>query len=176
MFFLSKTKNIVYVSLLVSLGIVFHYFEGLVINLPMMPGAKIGLANVVTLITLMFFGFGPGLWVSVLRSVAGGVILGTFPGVGFFMGVVGAVTSCIVMAVFIRSNFKLFSLIGISILGAITHNISQLAVFYSVVQHSGVFFYAPYLILFGTGSGFLVGWLSIGVSNGVKRWGLTVGQ
>src|SRR5512145_1627684 len=54
------------------------------IPLPL-PGVKPGLANIVTLIVLARYGWGTAAWVSGLRVIAGGLVLGQFLSPGFFM-------------------------------------------------------------------------------------------
>jgi len=61
-----KTRRLIYLSLLVSFGIVLHIVEAF-IPLPIyIPGAKLGLANIITLLVLVLYGFKDGLIVSIL--------------------------------------------------------------------------------------------------------------
>jgi len=48
-----------------------------------LPGVKPGLANIVTLVVLARYGWGAAAWVSGLRVVAGGLLLGQFLAPGF---------------------------------------------------------------------------------------------
>ena len=69
-------------SLIVALGVVLHRLE-ILIPLPS-PWIKLGLANVMTLVTLIFFGLRDALTVTLLRIMLGSIIGGTFLSPTFF--------------------------------------------------------------------------------------------
>ncbi len=69
-------------SLIVALGVVLHRLE-ILIPLPS-PWIKLGLANVMTLVTLIFFGLRDAVTVTLLRIMLGSIIGGTFLSPTFF--------------------------------------------------------------------------------------------
>jgi heptaprenyl diphosphate synthase len=166
---LDATRKTTYLSLLISLGVVLHVMENWFGVFSVIPGGKLGLANVVALVALTQFGAREGLWVTVFRSLIGGLLAGTFPGVGFLMGFLGAVAGVVAMALLVKWRSKTFSLIGISIMGAMTNNLAQLLVFYLVVGHLSIFVYLPYLILFAVFAGLVVGLLALMVQGALQK-------
>src|SRR5690554_6355161 len=66
---MSKVKKLVYLSLIISLALVILYFESFIPRLA--PGAKLGLANIMALVTLSLFGFKEALVVTLIRSPLG---------------------------------------------------------------------------------------------------------
>jgi len=69
-------------SLIVALGMVLHRLE-ILIPLPS-PWIKLGLANVMTLVTLVFFGLRDAVTVTLLRIMLGSIVGGTFLSPTFF--------------------------------------------------------------------------------------------
>ena len=81
-------------SLIVALGVVLHRLE-ILIPLPS-PWIKLGLANVMTLVTLIFFGLRDAVTVTLLRIMLGSIVGGTFLSSTFFLSLSGGVTSVLV--------------------------------------------------------------------------------
>ncbi|MGL4994563.1 MAG: Gx transporter family protein, partial [Deefgea sp.] len=57
------------------------------------PGFKPGLANIVTLIALQRIGWTAAVWVSLLRILGAGLVLGGFFSPGFVMSLGGGIVS-----------------------------------------------------------------------------------
>ena len=74
--------RITILSLIVALGVVLHRL-GILIPLPS-PWIKLGLANVMTLVTLIFFGLRDALTAILLRIMLGSIVGGTFLSLTFF--------------------------------------------------------------------------------------------
>ena len=74
--------RITILSLIVALGVVLHRLE-ILIPLPS-PWIKLGLANVMTLVTLIFFGLRDALTAILLRIMLGSIVGGTFLSLTFF--------------------------------------------------------------------------------------------
>lgn len=145
-------------ALLIAVGAVLHWLEATVPAPIPVPGAKLGLANIVTLYAIVVWGFSGGLYVAAGRSVLGSLIGGTFGTVGFAMSFFGAVVSAAVMWLM----FKLpVGPLGVSIVGALAHNMTQLTVFALITRYAGVFFYTPYLVLLALPAGLTTGLIAI---------------
>jgi len=154
----SGTRRLVFLALLVAMGTALHLVEGvLLIPLPI-PGVKLGLANIITLLTLYLYGFRDGLTVALMRVVLGSLITGMFLSPGFLLGLSGAVCSTLVMAALLRQT-NCFSMIGISLAGAAGHNIGQLLAACLLLQSSAIVYYLPILLLAGIPTGFITGYL-----------------
>jgi heptaprenyl diphosphate synthase len=151
-----STRRMVFLSLLVALGTVLHVVEGIVLAPLPIPGVKPGLANIVTLFALYLYGVREGMSVAVLRVLVGSLLGGLFLSPGFFLALSGAILSTLVMAFLLRST-TCFSLVGISIAGAVGHNIGQLLAASVILQSRSVFYYLPYLLLAALPTGLFTG-------------------
>ena len=154
-----KTRKMVNISLLITFAVVIHTVETLIpVPLPV-PGAKIGLANIITLVTLCIYDFRSGFTVAVLRSILGSIFAGTFLGLGFFLSFSGAVLSTLAMAVILPLEKRnKISLVSVSIVGAVSHNTAQVV---AVALIMGNFFlivtYLPILLVLALPTGLLTG-------------------
>ena len=73
----SKSRRLAFTALLIALAMVFSYVESL-IPLPVgIPGVKIGLANLVVVVSLYLFGVPYAFAVSLLRIVLTGFLFGS---------------------------------------------------------------------------------------------------
>jgi heptaprenyl diphosphate synthase len=128
------------------------------------PGLRFGLANIVSLIILIQYGFKPALTVTLLRCVVSSFILGTFLSPGFILSFAGGCASISAMGTLslISARFRFFRIspIGLSISGAFIHNMVQIYLAYLMLfNHPGIFFLIPWLafgsVILGGFSGFL---------------------
>ncbi|MDR3589328.1 MAG: Gx transporter family protein [Negativicutes bacterium] len=155
------TRRVVILGLFVAIAGVLHAVEGwLPLPVPV-PGAKLGLANIVSLLAISMYGWRDALVVAVLRVVLGSLLGGTFLGPAFAMSMSGALISAVGMAFAYRYLRPMFSLVGISIIGAVLHNLAQIAVAATLVASPGLFWYLPYLLLFALPTGVATGLTTI---------------
>ncbi|HHU63998.1 MAG TPA: Gx transporter family protein [Clostridiales bacterium] len=151
---MNSTKKFVVLGLLVSQALVLHIIEGFLPIPFIAPGAKLGLANIVTLSTIILLGFKEALIVLVLRSVLGNLLAGTVSSLLFSL--TGGILSTIVMALLYR--FKdTFSIVAISVAGAVFHNIGQLFAAAVIINNFGIFVYLPILLITGVATGVFIG-------------------
>ncbi|MBU0594383.1 MAG: Gx transporter family protein [Pseudomonadota bacterium] len=109
-----------------------------------LPGVKPGLANIITLLVLQRFGWRAAAWVTLLRVVAGSLLLGTFLSPGFFLSFSGALISLIALGVACRLPSSVFGPVTHSIMAAFAHIAAQLCVVYFwLIPHAGVLYLAP---------------------------------
>ena len=128
------------------------------IPLPL-PGVKPGLANIVTLIVLARYGWVAAAWVSGLRVIAGGLLLGQFLSPGFFMSLTGALLSLLVLGLAVRLPRRWFGPVSWSILAAFAHIGGQLLLARLwLIPHNGLFYLVPL---------FSVAALAFGIINGL---------
>jgi len=114
------------------------------IPLPL-PGIKPGLSNIVTLIVLARYGWSVAAWVTGLRVIAGGLLLGQFLSPGFFMSLTGALLSLLVLALAIRLPSTWFGPVSWSILAAFAHIGGQLLLArFWLIPHNGLFYLVPF--------------------------------
>jgi heptaprenyl diphosphate synthase len=140
---LTTTPEDHHVARLAAAAIVLSMIDA-AIPLPL-PGVKPGLANIVTLIVLARYGWATAAWVSVLRVIAGGLLLGQFLTPGFFMSLSGALLSLIVLALAVRLPARWFGPVSWSILAAFAHIGGQLALARVwLIPHNGLFYLVPF--------------------------------
>lgn len=158
---MQSTKRMVLLALLIAMASVLHVVESwLPLPLPV-PGIKLGLANMVALLVIVIFGWRDAIYVAILRVFLASLFAGIFLGPAFAMSVSGALMSTIVMAIIYYYWHATFSFIGISIIGAVIHNVVQIGVAALFVSSMTLLWYLPYLILFALPTGFATGLTTI---------------
>ena len=145
-------RKIATIGMLTALAMVLGFVETLIpINLGI-PG-KLGLANLIVIIAFYLFDVKTGVIVSLLRIV---LIAMTFGNISMmFYSISGATLSLLCMI--LAKQIKGFSMVGISIIGGIMHNVGQIICAAFVVRTNGVFTYLPVLMIAGVVSGMLIG-------------------
>ena len=149
------TRKMVRLSLLVSLAIVLSILENQ-LPIPRPLWLKLGLANVITIIALMMYGIRAAVTVACMRALLAG-IFGTLPMLMFSFP--AAITSSLSMGILHRISRQRLSVIGLSIAGAVVHNLTQLLVAYFVLSlsRSSIIAFFPLLILAALVAGFVTG-------------------
>ena len=149
-------RRIAILSLIVALGVVLHRLE-ILIPLPA-PWIKLGLANVMTLVTLIFFGLREAVTVTVLRIMLGSIISGTFLSPTFFLSLSGGITSVFVMSWTYYHGKSPFSLVGVSVCAAYTHTLTTvICVYFFWVQQEFIFKLLPVFFMCTLIAGILTG-------------------
>ena len=125
-----------------------------------LPGVKPGLANIVTLVVLLRHGWGTAVWVSLLRVLAGGLLLGYFLAPGFFLSLTGSLLSLLVLGLARYLPARWFGPVSLSILAALAHIGGQLLLARLwLIPHDGVFLLTPVFaaaaLIFGTINGLI---------------------
>jgi heptaprenyl diphosphate synthase len=169
---LAPTRRVTNLALLVSIGLVLSIIESTFPPLLPVPGAKLGLANIATVIALYVFGPEMALEVTVLRCIVGGLLRGSV--VGLFLSLSAGLASTLVMIVLYLVADRYLSIIGVSVAGAVTHNAAQLAAAYLLVQQAALFYYLPYLIIISVPTGLFVGFASRRVAFSLEGLSLNV--
>ncbi len=155
----SHTRRVVYLGLATGLALGLHLFEAM-IPMPtdfMIPGVKLGLANIVTLYVIMNFGTKDGIIVSILRTLLGSIMSGTFMTVTFYFSFTGGLMSAIIMGLLYKYGFRVFSMMGISLMGALTHNLAQLTVAALMIEQGLILMYLPVMLFAALPTGAFVG-------------------
>lgn len=148
------------IALLSAYAIAIHSFESL---LPTpIPWLKLGIANIITLATLVLYGFRPAMMITLIRVILSSIFIGTFLGPGFIMSFGGGVTSTLAMGIVFTLLPRLFGPIGLSLIGALVHNIAQLFLAYIlfVQKIEPILMVSPVLILLGTITGVVNGFIA----------------
>jgi len=164
-------KRMAIIALLVGLGVVLHRLEAL-LPLPT-PWVKLGLANIMTLIALVFLGFRAAVEVTLLRVLLGSVLGGTFLSPTFFLSLAGGLASVGVMGLLYRKRRKAFSLVGISVAAAYAHTTAIFVCVFFLFIHQNVFFnLLPVFLTFSLVSGILTGLLANNITRHLSNEGI----
>jgi heptaprenyl diphosphate synthase len=139
----------------ISAALVLHVVEGMLPVPFAVPGIKLGLANIVTLIAIMFFGFRDVLLIVILRCLMGSLFGGSIS--AFLFSVTGGMLSAIVMWLFYEKLGKYFSITGISTVGAIFHNVGQLLMASIIIEDVRIYGYLPVLMVSSVITGLFIG-------------------
>lgn len=153
---MKKTNRIVYIGLLVAQALVLHLFERMIPVPFIAPGARLGLANLITVIAIYTLDSKKDAFlVLFLRLTLSTMFGGNLS--SFMYSVAGGILSFLAM-VFVKEVFKdKVSIIGVSASGAIFHNVGQLLIASSIVKNIGVMLYLPILSAMGIGTGVFIG-------------------
>ena len=166
----TKLKKLLYLSVFIALAIVLNFVEPPVFAF--IPGPKLGLANISTILVLIIFGPFDAVIVAFFRTIIGAVVKGTLHPIPFFTSFLGAIGAALIMAALYRPTKKLFSITGISTIGGITNNTIQFFVVLYITRNTAFWYYFPILILLGGISGWIIGVIAQLVYNRMKgeKW------
>ena len=160
-----STKKIVLLSALMALGIVLNAMENLFLpwSILPIPGARIGLANIVFLMILILENLKTALILSIVRILILGTLTGILATPVFPLSIGGAVLSLLLMKTTRLVLGDKLSLIGLSIIGAIGHNLGQLLVLTMLPGLfpglSALYILLPGLLLMAIPAGMITGWV-----------------
>lgn len=146
------------IAWLAALAITIHIAES---ALPSpLPGVKPGLANVVTIVALVHYGWATAAWVSLLRVFVGSLLIGTFLSPTFMLSLAGALATVAALRVAIALPGKPFGPLGYSVLAALAHMAAQFWTAYELfIPHPALLHLFPVLmtaaVIFGTVSGMI---------------------
>lgn len=155
---MKNTKRLVLLGLYVSLALALNLFERSFIVPLALPGAKLGLANIITLTLLLTMGFKDAFTVLVTRIVLG-ALLGSGP-YGMLYSLSGGLLSLVIMYGLTFVNKDRISEIGISILGAFAHNVGQILMAALVINNLRIFSYLPVLFTSALFTGLFIGYVT----------------
>ena len=160
-----KTKDITTISALTAMSVVIGILESLITPVgDILPGLKLGLANVIIIFALYKYNFSKALMISIIRVFIVALLRSGF-GFNFFFSLGGAMLSIIVMALAKKTHL---SLIGVSILGSISHSIGQVLIGMLILKNSNIIYYLPYLTLFSIPTGIIIGVIAKKLINNTK--------
>lgn len=142
-----------YFGVFTALALILSYIESLIPIHFGIPGAKLGLTNLIIVIVLYRTGWRDALLLSVVRIVLSGFIFGNLFAVVYSLA--GGILSLAVMALLKKSGA--FSVVGVSLAGGVCHNLGQLTVAMIVVETYQVGYYFPMLLIAGMATGTVIG-------------------
>lgn len=149
-------KKIALISVMITLSLILSYVESRIPVLVAIPGVKLGLANLVIIIFLYVYDYKEAIIISFIRLFLSTILFSGF--VTMLYGLAGAILSLTLMIILKKS--KIFSVVFVSIVGGVSHNIGQIIVACLLVESSIFLYYLPYLLISGTVAGLIIGILA----------------
>lgn len=169
---MNKTRQLTLCAILISFALALSYLERFIplqMVIPL-PGVKLGLANIVTLIALYLLGGRQAYVILALRCILGSVFGGGFTGLMFSL--TGGTLAMLTMIA--AGHIPFLSIYGVSILGAAAHNIGQILSAILLMQTVQIGAYLPYLLLVSLATGFATGSAGAGVLRVLRRANLNL--
>ncbi len=151
-----KTKRLAQAGLLTALALIAGYVESLIPISIGIPGVKLGLANLVIVWALYMGSPAETLTIDLMRVLLSGFLFGSLSMILY--GLAGALLSLGCMLIAKKSGA--LPVLGVSIVGGITHNIGQLLVAMVVLETKSLIYYGPVLLIAGLVTGLLIGIVS----------------
>ncbi|RRQ22196.1 Gx transporter family protein [Thiohalobacter thiocyanaticus] len=158
------------IAWLAALAIAIHVLEAAIPS--PVPGLKPGLANLVTLLALLAFGWRTAVWVSLLRVLVGSLILGSFLTPTFMLSLAGALASLLALGLGRALGRHWLGPLGLSLLAALGHISGQFLLAYALfIPHPGLWHLFPPLLTAALIFGILNGIIANLALQGVDRIG-----
>jgi heptaprenyl diphosphate synthase len=165
---LRTTRDDRCIAWLAALAISIHVLESAMPS--PVPGIKPGLANVITTVVLVQFGWGSAAWVSLLRVLCGSMILGTFLSPTFLLSISGAVCGIAILGISWRLPAAAFGPIGYSLLASLAHMAGQFSMAYTLfIPHPGLLRLLPLLMTAALIFGLISGIIAASVLKTIQR-------
>lgn len=149
-----KPKRLVSIGALTAVALTIFVIENQIPPLVAIPGIKLGLSNIITLFALVIMGPKDAFTILVLRVTLGSIFSGQIMTLAYSMS--GGIL-CLLAEIILVKLLPLENLWAVSVIGAVIHNITQIAVAALITMTAGVFFYLPYLIIAGIITGTFIG-------------------
>jgi heptaprenyl diphosphate synthase len=161
-----KSKRTATYGLLIALAFILSYIETLIPIPFAVPGMKMGLANLVVITSLYAMGGKQAFVLSMIRIILVGFTFGNLSTMAF--SIAGGLLSWFLMLIFMKT--KWFSIVGVSIIGGISHNIGQILVSIYIVDNLNIAYYLPFLLITGVVTGTLIGMLGALIVKRLKNF------
>ena len=150
-----KVQKMALLGVLTAGAIVIAILESFIPSIGI-PGVKLGLANIIILVTLYELGIWEAASINLLRVLVVSLVRGTFLSMGFLMSLTGCVMSLGIMILFYLL-LKWFSIVGVSVIGAIFHVTGQILIAMLYLGTAYIVLYLPIIAISAIITGVLVG-------------------
>lgn len=151
---MKKTRKMVLLANFLAIAIVLNIIESAIPVIPV-PGAKLGFANVITLIVLYVYSFKDSSIITISRVFLVSLLTGKLLGPVFYMSISGALLAMLAMGFFKKLNF--FGILGVSVLGSVFHCIGQVIGGYFVIGSTAIVLYLPIMLFLSIPAGVVTG-------------------
>ncbi len=152
-----KMRKLTLLANFLAIAIVLNIIESAVHVIPV-PGAKLGLANIVTLIVLYKYSFKDATFLVIARVILVALLSGRLLGPTFYMSLSGATLAVLSMGLLKKMNY--FGIIGVSVIGSIFHTVGQIIAGIFVIGSVAVIAFLPVMLFLSVPSGIVIGGIS----------------
>lgn len=149
-----KVKKLTLLAMLTTLALIIFAVESMLPPLVPIPGIKLGLANIITLVIIKNGSARDACLVLIMRIVLAAFFFGQ--AVSLLYSMTGGLL-CLAVMYLINRLLRGHFLFLTSISGALAHNIGQLFIAFLLTEVSGVIVYLPFLLLSGIITGLFTG-------------------
>lgn len=159
-------KRMTQLSLLTAAALVLYVIE---LRLPEpvpIPGVKLGLANIITVVAVYRFTPSETVMLVIARVLLGSLFAGNMSALLF--SACGAVF-CLIGMLLVKQVLSVRYLALCSVLGAMFHNVGQILAAFAVMKSVGVFAYLPILMVTGGIAGLFTGLCGQAVERRIRR-------
>lgn len=161
-----NTKTLVTLSALISIAMILSYIEHMIPAFVAVPGVKIGLSNIATVFALYALGWPYAICVSVVRVFLSALLFGNF--VSLVYSLAGATLA--LLSMILLKKTKVFSSVGISVVGGVCHNAGQVIAACIVMKTTALATYIIPLIISGTIAGVVIGIIAGNLVERIKKY------
>ncbi len=151
---MTKTKRLTVMAMLTAVALIIFVVEAQIPPLVPIPGVKLGLANIITIYAMFRLGPREALCILVARVLLGNLLAGSV--MSLFFSLAGGLL-CFLSMLLLRRIVTEKQLWVCSVVGAVFHNIGQIAVAIALYQTTVVVIYLPILMLSGILTGLFTG-------------------
>ena len=149
-----NTKKLCILALLSAIALSIWAAEALIPPIVPLPGIRLGLANIILLLTLYLYGRRETGMVLAVRLILGAVLAGTF--MSFLYSLAGGLLACGTMCL-LKPRVRESRIWTLSAYAAVAHNLGQLLTARLLLGTPGIWWYLPALVLSGLVTGLFTG-------------------
>ena len=157
-------------ALLTAAAVVLGYIERLIPMPGSIPGIKLGLANTVLLYAIYLLDARSAFVLMILKVGLSGLLYAGVSAMMFSLG--GGLCSLVMMLLVKKLGGSGVSIIGVSVVGAVFHNVGQTAVAALMVNTAALMGYVPFLLVAAVVTGVLTGIAAKYAIRGLKASGM----
>lgn len=153
---ISKTRKLVFLSLLAASALILGYIETLIPLPSPVPYIKPGLGNVVVIVALYVFGAKEALTISLIKIIMSSLLYSGAAALPYSLS--GGLLSFSVML--LLKKCSIFGVIGVSAAGGAFHMLGQIIAAALIIENISISFFMAPLLLTGGAAGVFVGLVS----------------
>jgi heptaprenyl diphosphate synthase len=151
----NSTRYLTFMAMMITLALILSYVETQIPAIPI-PGAKIGLPNLVTLLVLVTLGFADAFVILIIRTTIISMLFTSALSLAYSLS--GGILSLVAMYVILQVFKDRISIVATSLVGAVMHSVGQVLFAILIVDSFQIITLLPILILISIAAGLIVGY------------------